>query len=248
MTASAMTFSLTAQPQQGEPAAVDGAGALDTEAQAQTASTNALTTSPPRRLHLGLAPGVSVVRAHELAQWRQASQIVADAQAQAQAIVASAQSAYEAQCQRGYEEGLASARLEQAEQMIEHVSRTVEYFAKVESRMVDLVMQALQKIVADFDDKQRVLITVKSVLAVVRNQKQMTLRLAPGQVQLVQAHVNELLAAYPGVGYLDIVADNRLQPDACILESDIGLVEASLQSQLQALRSAFEKVLGSRVS
>ena len=94
---------------------------------------------------------------------------------------------------------------------------------------------------ADFDDKQRVLITVKSVLAVVRNQKQMTLRLAPGQVQLVQAHVNELLAAYPGVGYLDIVADNRLQPDACILESDIGLVEASLQSQLQALRSAFEK-------
>ena len=38
-----------------------------------------------------------------------------------------------------------------------------------------------------------------------------------------------------------------LKPDACILESEIGLVEASLEGQLQALRNAFQKVLGSRI-
>jgi len=42
------------------------------------------------------------------------------------------------------------------------------------------------------------------------------------------------------------VADPRLAADACILESEIGIVEASVQGQLAALRQAFAKVLGAR--
>ena len=202
---------------------------------------------PARQLSVGLDPAAKVVRAADVAALRQAEEAVAVAHAQAQAIVEQAQAAFEAERQRGYQEGLEEAKLEQAENMIENVSRTVDYFAKVEGRMVDLVMQAVQKIVSDFDDEARVLITVKNVLAVVRNQKQMTLRLNPQQVDMVKSRVNDLLAAYPGVGYLDIVADHRLKPDACILESEIGLVEASMEGQLAALRSAFNKVLGSRI-
>lgn len=202
---------------------------------------------PQQRLDLGLAPGTRIVRARELADWREAQAIVAEARAQAQAIIDTAQAAHEAERQRGYRDGQEQARLEQAEQMMENVSRTIDYFSQVEGRMVELVMQAVQKIVSDFDDNERVLITVRNVLAVVRNQKQMTLRLNPQQVEMVKARIAELLAAYPGVGYLDIVPDGRLQPDACILESEIGLVEASLEGQLQALRNAFQKVLGSRI-
>jgi type III secretion protein L len=75
----------------------------------------------------------------------------------------------------------------------------------------------------------------------------MSLRLNPQQVDLIKARVNDLLADYPGVGFLDIVVDTRVKLDACILESDIGLVEASMEGQIAALRSAFEKVLGSRI-
>ena len=70
--------------------------------------------------------------------------------------------------------------------------------------------------------------------------------MAPAQVATGQQAQNELLAAYPGVGYLDVVADPRLAADACILESEIGIVEASIQGQLAALRKGFAKVLGSR--
>jgi type III secretion protein L len=202
---------------------------------------------PARSLWLGIDPATQVVRAHEMAALREAQQIVADAQVQADAIVAGAQEALEAERQRGYAQGLEEAQLDQAEQMIENVSRTIDYFSKVEGRVVDLVMQSIQKIVSEFDDTERVVITVKNVLAVVRNRKQMTLRLNPQQVDLIKARVNDLLAAYPGVGFLDIVADARIKLDACILESDIGLVEASMEGQIAALRSAFEKVLGSRV-
>lgn len=200
-----------------------------------------------RDLAASVAPATQVLSGQDLAAWRSAQDLVAAAELQAQAIRAEAQTAYDAEKKRGYEEGLEEARLEQAEQMIENVSRTIDYFSKVEGQMVDLVMQAVQKIISDFDDQERVLITVRNALSVVRNQKQMTLRLHPLQVDVVKARVNELLASYPGVGYLDIVGDNRLQADACILESEIGLVEASLEGQMAALRGAFTKVLGSRI-
>lgn len=88
---------------------------------------------------------------------------------------------------------------------------------------------------------------VKGALAVVRNQKQVTLRvLTPSQLDDVRASVNELLAAFPGVGFLDLVPDARLGPDACILESEIGVVEASIAGQLGAIEKAFASILGSR--
>jgi type III secretion protein L len=208
-------------------------------------SRHALT--PVRRLQVALVTGTRVVPAQDRAAWLSAQALVAQAQAQALAIEASAQAAYDAEKQRGFDEGLEAASLEQAEQMMENVSRTIDYFGQVEGRMIDLVMQAVQKIMADFDDQQRIVITVKNVLSVVRNQKQLTLRLNPHQVDAVKERVNELLAAYPGVGYIDILPDSRVKQGACILESDIGLVEASMEGQLAALRAAFAKVLGSRI-
>ena len=202
---------------------------------------------PARVLLSGIDTSSKIIRFADVAALHEAQQLIVAANAQADAIVAGAQAAFEAERQRGYAEGIEEAKLEQAEQMIENVSRTIDYFAKVETRMVELVMQALRKIISDFNDEDRVLITVKNVLSVVRNQKQMTLRLNPNQVEIVKARVNDLLANYPGVGYLDIVADSRLQLDSCILESDIGLVEASMEGQLQALENAFTKVLGSRI-
>lgn len=202
---------------------------------------------PQRTLLARIAPGTRVLKAAEIAAWSEAEGLIASAQAQAQAIVAAAQHAYEQECQRGHAEGLAEAQMAQAEKMIETVGRTIDYFGQVEADMVALVMGAVRKIIDDYDDTERVLLVVKNALSVVRNQKQMTLRLQPQQVEAVRARINDLLAAYPGVGYLDIVGDARLGPHACILESEIGLVEASIEGQIAALEKAFQKVLGSRV-
>lgn len=203
--------------------------------------------TPARTLHARIAPGTRVVKAAEVAAWADAQGLVAAARAQADTIVAGAEGAFEEERQRGFAEGMAEAQLEQAEKMIETVSRTVDYFAKVETDMVALVMSAVRKIIDGYNEEERVLLVVKNALAVVRNQKQMTLRLPPSRVDGVRARVTELLAAYPGVGYLDIVPDARLQGESCILDSEIGLVEASIDGQIAALQGAFQKVLGSRI-
>lgn len=203
--------------------------------------------TPTRQLQARIAPGQRVIRAADVAAWGQAEALLASARLQADAIIARAEAELDAERQRGYDEGQAEAKMEQAEKMIDTVSRTIDYFARVESDMVGLVMAAVRKIIDGFDDTERVLIVVRNALSVVRNQKQMTLRLHPQQVDVVRSRVNDLLAAYPGVGYLDIVPDGRLSLESCILESEIGLVEASIKGQITALEAAFQKVLGSRV-
>ena len=203
--------------------------------------------TPSRSLQARIAPGQRVLRAADVAAWGDAEALLASARQQADAIIAGAEAALEAERQRGYAEGVAEAQMEQAEKMIDTVSRTIDYFARVEGDVVALVMSAVRKIIDGFNDEERVLIVVKNALSVVRNQKQMTLRLHPQQVDVARARMNDLLASYPGVGYLDIVADGRLSLESCILESEIGLVEASIEGQITALETAFTKVLGSRV-
>lgn len=192
-------------------------------------------------------PAARVLRAAEYLAWADAGQLMAQARARADEIIGGFQAAFEAERRRGYDEGHEAALLDQAEKMIETVGRTVEYFAGVENEMVELVMSAVRKVVDGFDDREKVMAVVRNALAVVRNQKQMTLRLNPAEVDTVRERINDLLAAYPGVGYLDILADGRLARGACILESEIGMVEASLEGQIQALRQAFQRTLGSRV-
>jgi type III secretion protein L len=188
-----------------------------------------------------------VVPAAEAAAWLEASALLEHARQEAAQLLGSARQQLEAERARGYQQGLEEARLELTERMIETASRTVELFASIEQRMVSLVMDAVRRLMADFSDTERVMAVVRSALSVLRNQRQLTLRIAPEHVEQVRARASELLEQFPGVGILDIVADPRLKLDATILESEIGLVEASIESQLQAIEQGFQKVVGSRV-
>ena len=178
--------------------------------------------------------------------WVSAQDIILAAQEEADRIREQARKEYQQELERGYREGLEQAQMEQVERMIENASRMVDFFSTVEQRMVSLVMQAVRRIVADFDDHERVMTVVQSGLAVMRNQKQLTLRLAPEHLETVRARASELLEKFPGVGMIDFVSDSRLKGDAAIFESEIGVVEASLEAQLAALEKGFVKMLGSR--
>jgi type III secretion protein L len=191
-------------------------------------------------------PATKVLSAYDLMAWVSAQDVIRAAQEEADRIREQAKKDYQQELERGYREGIEQAQMEQVERMLENASRMVDFFSTVEQRMVSLVMQAVRRIVADFDDHQRVITVVQSGLAVMRNQKQLTLRLAPEHLEKVRARATELLEKFPGVGMIDFVADSRLKGDAAVFESEIGVVEASLEAQLAALEKGFVKMLGTR--
>lgn len=185
-----------------------------------------------------------VIKAQDFWTYRNARQAMAEGIHRRDQIIGAALSAFEAEQRRGYREGKEAARLEQTSNMIEIIGQTVDYFSKVEAQMVDLVMDAVRRIANDFDDREKVIKVVRNSLALVRNQKHITVKVHPSRLEDLRQNLGCLQLAYPGVENIEAIAEAGMADDACIIESDIGQVEASMSGQIEALRATFERVFG----
>jgi len=194
---------------------------------------------------LGLAPG-RVIKADDFATAQDARAIIEQAKAEAARIRAEANEVFEREKARGFEDGREAARLEMAEQMIDAVGNIVEYLGTVEHDMVEIVGRAMERILGEIGDKELIIRVVKNALAAVRNEKHLTLRVAPDQVASVKERMNEILALYPIIVDIQVVGDGRLGKTGCILESEIGVIDASLDGQINALKKSFERIFGER--
>ena len=179
-----------------------------------------------------VAPGVKVVKRDERAKLLEAAEIIEAAKTRAAEIERKAEEAYKARYEAGYADGLEAGRLENMEKVMETAMASVEF---IEGTVVDVVMQSVRKILGEMNREDRIRAIVKTALANVRGQQKVTVRVAPSDEPVV----SEALAAQTAGSFLTVVADARLEPDSCILESDLGVINASLSTQLKALEHAF---------
>lgn len=191
---------------------------------------------------LNVDPSCRVMKAKDYATFLEAEQIINAAKEQAQQIAEQAKEAYDQEKQRGYEDGLDESKVDQAEQMLKVVGRTINYLSDVEQTMADILLSGVKKIIGEFDQEQLAVNLVRNALQHVRNEKQVSIRIPPSQHNMVKARLNEILADYKGVGFVDLVADQRLSTGDCIMESEIGVVDASIDVQLRALKKQFSRL------
>jgi type III secretion protein L len=189
-----------------------------------------------------LASDRRLVKAADAGTVRSAAEIVAAAEAEAARIREEAKAAFEEERKRGYERGLAEGKTEIAMQKLEQVDSSVAFMESVEKKMADVVMKALKTFVADAGDEAMVLqIVRKTLAAVIRTQKQVTLKVAPGMAETVRARVTDLLAPCPTVETFDVVEDPRLKGTACVLETEAGVADASVDTQLAAIEKSIAR-------
>ena len=112
--------------------------------------------------------------------------------------------------------------------------------------MSEVVLQAVRKILHDYDQVALTLKVVREALSLVSNQKQVTIRVHPEQVQAVRDQIARVHKDFPEIGYLEISADARLDQGGCILETEVGIIDASLDGQLEALSLAMSSALEKR--
>lgn len=112
--------------------------------------------------------------------------------------------------------------------------------------MTNVVLDAVRKIIDTFDDVDTTISVVREALQLVSNQKQVILHVHPEQVVDVREKVAGVLSDFPEVGYVDVVADARLKNGGCILETEVGIIDASIDGQIQALKQAMVKQLSER--
>ena len=189
-----------------------------------------------------------LVKASEVATVKSAAEIVAAAEAEAARIREEAKAAFEEERKRGFEKGLQDGKLEIAMQKLEQVDQSVAFMESVEGKMADIVMKALKSCVVEIGDREMVVnIVRKTMSAVIRTQRHVTLKVAPEMVAVVKERVSALRLDYPTVETFDVVEDPRLKGPACILETEAGVADASVETQLAAIeRSLKRHIAGGR--
>lgn len=140
----------------------------------------------------------------------------------------------------GYQEGLA-----QVTELL--VKARTEYDAALKNAskdMLNLAFKIAEKIIGKSLELDRNLIMdiVAQALQTVRQSRRITIHVNPEDAKTLKAG-KEVLAETLGQGrMIDIAEDKKVERGGCIIESEIGKVEAQLQTQLERLK----KVLSER--
>ena len=188
-----------------------------------------------------------LVKAADAATVRTAEEIIADALEEAARIREEAKAAFEAEKKRGYEKGIADGKVEISMQKLDLLDSSVAFMESVEDKMADVVLKALRSCVVEIGDREMVVqIVKKTMTAVIRTQRQVALKVAPEMVEVVRGRVAELKAAYTTIETLDVVEDPRLKGTSCVLETEAGVAEASVETQIAAIEKSIQKHIKNR--
>ncbi|MCR4666690.1 MAG: HrpE/YscL family type III secretion apparatus protein [Desulfovibrio sp.] len=195
-----------------------------------------------------LAPGIRILRAADYARLLEAQQLLDDASAEAEAILKRAEEAYQERQEQGYKDGVLEGQMEQAEKMLETGMQAVQYLEGLERQIVDVVTTAVRKIIGEMDDKERIVRIVRTALDQVRGRQHVLIRVCPEEEPYVREALAPMLGKSSLSRALELVADQHMKPGDCMLESEMGVVDAGLEIQLRAIENALTARIGENES
>lgn len=145
---------------------------------------------------------------------------------------------YEQRGEDGYEDGKNEGLRENKEHVLETVLLSVEFIEAIEDDLVHIVMNTVKKVINEMDPAERIVRIVRRALNNTKSQKDLVIRVSIADETAITKNFSNTLKSTKG-GFLNIVVDARLEQGSCLIETEYGVVDASLNVQLKALESAF---------
>jgi flagellar biosynthesis/type III secretory pathway protein FliH len=165
---------------------------------------------------------------------------VADAVERARAIVQRAEALAEAIREDALQRARGQARAELAAQLLQLAAGRDEQLAALEPQVVELALLAARRIIGEELTVRpaRVADMVAPLLARVRRARQVTLRAHPDDRAQLEACLAPLRARSELSGSLALESDPQLARGDCVVISDAGVLDARIDTQLDALARA----------
>jgi len=192
---------------------------------------------------LQLSSHVKVLKAKEYNRYLQAQELVDAAEKKAADIIKQAEQTYQQQKELGYQEGLKQAKQLQSKLMLDTINQCQSYYKNNEQQLAQLVVQAVRQLIGEFDNVELALNMTRQAMLSISNQRQVTLHIAPSQVDKVKARLGKVMKQFPEVSYAEVVADERVEEGGCLLETKVGVIDATLENQLCVVEEAIYKQL-----
>jgi len=147
----------------------------------------------------------------------------------------------------GYAEGCKAAEgqyqelLDKTQREIEEFGREKdEYWQSIEPELVSLAVEIAEKIIRSEVSArpEAVLDVARSAIRQIRQRESVRLRVNPGDLEVVKSNRTELLETTDGVQHLEVVDDRRVDHGGVVIESDDGMLDARIKTQLSEVEKA----------
>jgi type III secretion protein L len=143
-----------------------------------------------------------------------------------------------------HREGLAKAELEAAKRWTLGEVDRLALLQSMQPQLADIVVSAIELLAKDVDRQALVARALDVLHASLREVRWARLRVHPESAEAAQAALDEF-DRRSGLGKLArVVTDVSLPTRGCVLESERGTVDASLDTQLEAIRVAIAERVG----
>ena len=186
----------------------------------------------------------------------QAEQIVSEAKGQAEVIINSAkqeaenvlQQAKDEGYQAGYGEGSQQAREELEVEFRQKKSELDSFkqelqenynreMRQLEPKLLDVILEVVQKVFhIQFDDKKEILLhLIENAIKNIEGSKNFHIRVGEEQQAFVEKHKEDIMDRVGHDISLEVLSDQSLNSNQCVIETDSGVFDCSLGVQLENL-------------
>jgi type III secretion protein L len=185
-----------------------------------------------------LATDRKVLKRNEATVMEQITQAYVRAQDEINTALANVDNACTKATDEAYRKGLVKAEREATQRWtLAEVERRA-LLQAMQPALAEMIVEAVSLLAKEIDRKAFMARALELFQGSLRTTTWANLRVPPEAVAIAEAALNDF-DRQTGLGkFARVVADESLPEDGCVLESELGTIDASLGTQLQAIRGA----------
>jgi type III secretion protein L len=185
---------------------------------------------------LPAGPGSRIVRAAQVEAWRDGFRFLSAVREAAGKVEENARRTYAAAYAKGYKEGRAAGAIE-ASRLVRDTTLGVDrYLAKLESQIGALALSIVRRVLGEFDNPDLVARVAAQAVAEFRQDNAIKVSVHPTAADRVSSALAALTQS--NGANVTVEADPALDQGACIVASDFAVVDASIETQMQAFAAS----------
>ena len=160
---------------------------------------------------------------------------------------------------RGYEEGLTKGREDAAREVtsiVESMKKTIvsltdirnEFFGKAEKEMVDLVtMVSSELVMKEIREDEKIIADVlRKAVEAIHIQQKIKIRVNPVDLENVKNMEEKLIVEVEAIKGVEFEADKKISQGGCVIETNIGTLDATVENRLMAVHRSLREQLGKK--
>ena len=141
------------------------------------------------------------------------------------------------------EAGMEEASEEIQDRLFAIADASANALARTEERIVDMAVHIARRIIGSFDETEIATRVAKKSLMLSAHSGFIRLRVAPGAVESLRERLDAILPTTMASTSIEVIGDGRVRGGGCIMETDAGLIDATIDSQIAAIERGLHRSL-----